>query len=142
MRFGRESNHALDEASIRTIVESLSKSWNGHDMRAFASVFSEDADFVNVGGIRWKGRHEIEARHAERHKVQFKESVLKINSIDVRFIESGVAIIHALSQISGDRDPNGTPRPSSRSTLFGAIAHKESGTWLLVAAQNTNVISQ
>lgn len=134
----RRSN---DEESVQKVVHSLSASWNAHNMKAFAAVFDDDADFVNVGGTRWRGRKEIEEKHAEKHVMQFKESVLQVKSVDVRFLEPRVAIIHTMTQISGDRDPNGTSRPSPRKAILTAVAHKQNGTWMLVAVQNTNISS-
>ena len=37
------------------VAEGLVQAWNAHDMKAFASFFADDADFVNVAGLRWKG---------------------------------------------------------------------------------------
>ena len=50
-------------AGVKMVVSSLAESWNRHDMTAFAGAFSEDADFVNVVGMHWQGRQEIEAKH-------------------------------------------------------------------------------
>jgi hypothetical protein len=49
-----------DQAPIRQTVMRLQEAWNRHDMKAFANLFAEDADFVNVAGAWWKGRAEIE----------------------------------------------------------------------------------
>jgi ketosteroid isomerase-like protein len=38
--------------------------WNQHDMHAFASLFHDDAAFVNVAGTYLRGRGEIEQGHA------------------------------------------------------------------------------
>lgn len=140
MHLHEDSGRAYDEESIREIMDSLARSWNRHDMKAFALAFSEDADFINVGGIKWKGRKEIEEKHAEKHSMQFKDSVLKIDSVDIRFLEPRVAIVHAITRIAGDRDPNGSPRPSPRTTLLMAVAHKNKDAWVLAAAQNTTVV--
>ena len=43
-------------------------------MKALAALFTDDADFVNIGARHWKGRTEIQAEHAARLG-QFMESV-------------------------------------------------------------------
>src|ERR1039457_1865225 len=43
---------------------SLAAAWNQHDMTAFASLFHDDAAFVNVAGTCMRGREEIERAHA------------------------------------------------------------------------------
>ena len=52
-------------SQIANVVDGLTESWNRHDMEAYAAQFAEDADFVNVIGMHWRGRAEIEARHVD-----------------------------------------------------------------------------
>src|SRR4029453_3729816 len=52
--------HDQDEADIRNVETRQQEAWNRHDAKAYADLFTEDADLVNVGGWRWKGRAEIE----------------------------------------------------------------------------------
>lgn len=49
-----------DEGAVRAVANSWSDAWNRHDMALLAKLFTEDADFVNVGGRHWKGREQIE----------------------------------------------------------------------------------
>jgi uncharacterized protein (TIGR02246 family) len=67
--------HSKDAtASVKSVVASLAESWNRHDMAAFAAAFCDDADFVNVIGMHWQGRQEIEAKHAQTHRTIFRNS--------------------------------------------------------------------
>ncbi|WP_245521431.1 SgcJ/EcaC family oxidoreductase, partial [Mesorhizobium sp. M3A.F.Ca.ET.175.01.1.1] len=50
--------------------------WNRHDMGDLAALFSEDANFVNVVGVWWKSRSEIEGAHRATHETMFRESRL------------------------------------------------------------------
>ena len=45
-------------------------------MAQFAQLFARDADFVNVVGMWWKNRQEIEQAHAHSHATFFKNSRL------------------------------------------------------------------
>ncbi|WP_245493329.1 MULTISPECIES: SgcJ/EcaC family oxidoreductase [unclassified Mesorhizobium] len=51
--------------------------WNRHDMEDFGALFSEDANFVNVVGMWWKNRSEIEAAHRATHETMFRDSRLE-----------------------------------------------------------------
>lgn len=51
--------------------------WNRDDMDDFSSLFCEDANFVNVVGMWWKNRREIEAAHRATHETMFRDSRLK-----------------------------------------------------------------
>ena len=56
-----------DEEAVRKVVNEFPEAWNRHDMNAFGALFAPDADFVNVVGVRWKGREAIQMNHAFVH---------------------------------------------------------------------------
>ena len=41
---------------IRRVQTEQQEAWNRHDAKAYASLFSDDGDCVNVVGWWWKGR--------------------------------------------------------------------------------------
>jgi uncharacterized protein (TIGR02246 family) len=51
------------QSEIFLVIKALSDSWNSHDMANYAAQFTEDADFVNVVGMHWRGRQQIETMH-------------------------------------------------------------------------------
>ena len=58
------SGPALDERSIRNVLDWFAKAWNEHDVEAFSMAFAEDADFTNVRGLCVHGRAGIAEFHA------------------------------------------------------------------------------
>jgi len=56
-----------DEQAVRKVVNDFAETWNRHDMNALGALFAPNADFVNVGGLWWRGRQEIQTRHAFLH---------------------------------------------------------------------------
>lgn len=124
------------EAKVRSIPVQWEQAWNGHDMKALASLFTEDADFVNVGARHWKGRGQIEKEHAARLK-QFLDSVWSTKTVTVQFLEPDLALVHVAWALAGDKDPDGTQRPP-REGLFTWVVVSQDGNWLIRAAQNTN----
>ncbi len=73
-------------AGVKSVVASLAENWNRHDMTAFAAAFTENADFVNVIGMHWQGRPEIESKHTATHRTIFRNSTLQIVESTVRFL--------------------------------------------------------
>lgn len=98
-----------DEDALRMLASDWERNWNAHDMKALASLFTADADFVNVGARHWKGRKQIEEQHAARLG-QFLESIWTTRFVTVQFIRTDVAIVHVDWELKGDRDPDGKPR--------------------------------
>jgi uncharacterized protein (TIGR02246 family) len=135
---GQGAGQSPDEAEIRRAVTGLREAWNRHDMKAFASEFAEDADFVNVAGAWWKGRAEIEQKHAAVHATVFRESTLSIDELDIRFLTPEVAVAHVLTSLVGQKTPEGAPVPP-RKALLTQVLQKRNGKWMIVASQNTDV---
>jgi uncharacterized protein (TIGR02246 family) len=126
-----------DETDIRAVAMGLQEAWNHHDMKAWASLFTEDADFVNVVGWWWKGRPQIEKKHTDAHVFIFRESTLSIDEVHTRFLTPQIAVVHVLWSLTGHKNPDGTPG-LPRKGIFTQVLQKQSGKWLISAAQNTD----
>lgn len=125
-----------EETDIRALAAHWESAWNKHDMKALATLFTHDADFINVGARHWKGRHEIEAQHEARLH-QFSESAWTTKEVAVQFLRPDISLVHVSWMLKGDKDPDGTPRPP-REGVFTWVVVKEREAWLIRAAQNTN----
>jgi uncharacterized protein (TIGR02246 family) len=139
-----------DEEAVRKVVNGFAEAWNRHDMDALGALFTPDADFVNVGGVHWKGRDSIQLNHAFLHGAIpasttgvtppqiaygiFKTSNLTFKQVDVRFLRKDVAVAHVQTELQGDartKDP--------RHTLLVMFLTKEDGRWFIAVAQNTEI---
>ena len=56
-----------EHVAVSRIVNEYADAWNKHDMNALGQLFAPDADFVNVGGYRWKHRETLQKNHAYMH---------------------------------------------------------------------------
>jgi uncharacterized protein (TIGR02246 family) len=83
-----------DETEIRAVETQQQEAWNRRDAKAYASLFTEDGDCVNVVGWWWKGRAEIEKKLTDAYVFVFRESVLTIKQVDVRFLGPDFAVAH------------------------------------------------
>jgi uncharacterized protein (TIGR02246 family) len=126
-----------EEATIRRMATRFAETWNAHDMDAMAALFAEDADFVNVAGMHWRGRRQIRDEHARLHELQFKNSTLTVERVTVRFLEPGVALAHIEWRLEGDRDSDGTSRPP-RSGLASWVLVRKAKEWRIAASHNTD----
>src|SRR5215470_2635289 len=128
-----------DIASVESLASRWQTAWNQHDMRALADLFTDDADFVNVFGARWKGRQQIEQAHEQRHRTRFAATVWRNTEVRVQSVAMDVALLHVAWSRTGDLDFEGKPKPETRG-IFTWVATRRSDRWLIRAAQNTNVI--
>lgn len=77
-----------DVAAIRALQNEQAPAWNRHDAAAYARLFTEDGDVVNVLGWWWRGREEIERKLSNAFAFVFAESRLNIVEVHVRRLET------------------------------------------------------
>ena len=129
-----------DELAVRNLEKQQGEAWNRHDAKAYAALFTEDGDCVNVVGWWWKGRAEIEKKLTAAYAFVFRESVLTITDVNVRFPAPEMAIAHVRWSLVGARTPPNYPKVQQG--IQTQTLQKQNGKWLITAFQNTNAIPE
>jgi len=125
---------------IEALINTLAESWNRHDMASYGAQFADDADFVNVLGMHWRGRKPIEEAHAALHGSIFRNSLLKILDCSVRPVGSDVALAVVRWEMTGHETPPGVPFQKVRHGVITGVFTPREGRWLIAALQNTEVV--
>jgi uncharacterized protein (TIGR02246 family) len=128
-----------EKDAILAVVQAVIGAWNRHDMDAFAEQFYDDADFVNVRGVRWIGRRAIKEAHAASHSTIFKNSHLSLRESSVRLLRPEVAVARSITIVTGQTGPSGQTLPP-RSTMLTLITVNDGGRWKIAVAQNTDIV--
>ena len=131
---------AGDEAEIRDLQARQQQAWNRHDAKAYAALFTEDGDVVNVVGWWWKGRSEIETQLTAAYAVVFRDSTLRIDDVQVRLLARDVAVAHVRWSMEGAKTPPGIPEP--RRGIQIQVLQKRDRVWRIAAFQNTSSLPQ
>jgi uncharacterized protein (TIGR02246 family) len=134
------AGEATDEAAIRALEVQQQEAWNHHDAKAYAALFTEEGDCVNVVGWWWKGRAEIEKKLTDAYVYVFHESVFTLGEVTVRFLQPDVAVAHVRWTMTGARTPQGIPTPQQG--IQTQLVQKQAGKWLIAAFQNTNSVPE
>jgi uncharacterized protein (TIGR02246 family) len=134
------ANQSADETAIRALETGQQEAWNHHDAKAYANLFTENGDCVNVVGWWWKGRAEIEKKLTDAYVYVFKESTLTITGVDIRFLTPEFAVAHVRWTMTGARTPTGLPVPQQG--IQTHLLQKTGGQWLIAAFQNTNLLPE
>ena len=121
------------------IVTAFRDAWMARDAAALAAHFAPDADFVNVTGLRWRSRAEIERAHAYALGSFFAHTTLRIGRVDTRSL-GDTAVVHARLTLDGQTERDGTAL-GPRRTQFVFVMVRGTDGWQCVAAQNTEVVS-
>lgn len=123
----------------RAIAAAFVDDWNLHDMKKFGELFAPDAQFVNVIGMWWRGRSEIQRQHESLHATRMRNSHLVATETEVQPLRPDVAILHIRWQLTGDSGIDGVTL-SMRQGVMSLVAAKTGGTWQIVSAQNTDIV--
>jgi uncharacterized protein (TIGR02246 family) len=129
---------ATEEQAIRQVAKDYETRWNKHDMNAFADLFTDDAEWVNVVGMVWRGKAEIMKAHRAFHETDFKNRSVYVDDLTVRFIRPDVAVAIAKWKVDGFTAPDGRQfdKGVDVSTLVFA---KQNGKWLIASGERVTV---
>lgn len=126
-------------ALVSQLPHRFAWAWNQHDMDAAFADFDDDADFVNVHGVRLHGFEEIVAAHEALHRTIFAHSELTIDDVRLRLITIDSAYVHADWTMRGHATgPGASPdwEDVRHGTLIFVVA-RQGSSWRVFAAQNT-----
>jgi uncharacterized protein (TIGR02246 family) len=129
-----------DETEIRKVETLQQEAWNRHDAKAYAYLFTENGDCVNVVGWWWKGRAEIERKLTDAYVFVFRESTLTVKDVGIKFLAPEIAVAHVRWTMVGARTPKGIPEPQQGIQV--QVLQKQAGKWLIAVFQNTNALPE
>jgi uncharacterized protein (TIGR02246 family) len=131
-------------ATVRTSPEDIpilfARAWNNRDPDALASLFDEDAEFVNVAGLCWHNREAIRKAHADGLERIFNTSTLTTGETRVKLLSPAIAVIHARMMLSAAPPSGAVAHAEPRTTIVSFVAHRVGERWLCAAAHTTDVI--
>lgn len=134
---------ATEEQAVRSVLEEQTTAWNMYDAKAWAKDFTADSDFINILGMHFQGREEIEKRHADLFRSIFSKSQLQVTVQKIRFLSPTSAVAETIHELRGyTRLPPGI-RPTDSTDLLRTrmkyVFVQTAGKWMIVSAQNTAI---
>jgi uncharacterized protein (TIGR02246 family) len=113
------------EVAIRTVLSTQVDAWNKGDLTAFVQGYAEDCVFV--GSATVIGRSAVLARYQQRYGSKEAMGRLSFSGLEVRFIDSQVAIV--LGRFALERSAEGGGPASG---IFSLVFHLNAGRWEIV----------
>ena len=139
-RWACEELPSTAQTSPEDIPVLFARAWNDRDPDAIACLFDEDAEFVNVTGLRWHDRESIRQAHAARLGRGLHDSTLATGETKVKLLSPGVAVVHSQMTLSGGGSADAVTPAAARTTIFSFVVHRAGERWLCASAHNTDVI--
>jgi uncharacterized protein (TIGR02246 family) len=135
---GANTFSADDDKAIRQVIRGIEDSWNAHDMKAYGKLFSEDAEFINVVGMHWRGRKAIVEAHAAFHETSFKNHSIKTDAVEIRSLGERHAIAVVTTTNDSFKTPAGQVIPK-RQNLQTYVLTKGPDGWKIAHGHNVPV---
>jgi uncharacterized protein (TIGR02246 family) len=123
------------------LVDEIEAAWNSHDMSRFAACFAADADFVNVAGMWWRGREEIETEHAASHAGMFKDSTMRLELAAFKVVGSRVGVMHVRWQLDGHGESGPKRTRDTRRGIWSWTVREQGSKLEIVSSHNTDVLA-
>ncbi len=119
--------------SPEAVLAAYVAAWNAHDMKAFANLFSEDADYVNAYGDWWRGREALQTKNSEAHDSYYARTRLRTETPVIRPIDEKMVLVESRWILHGDT----RAKRDERHGFVTLVMTKDENRWRIPLAQNT-----
>jgi uncharacterized protein (TIGR02246 family) len=137
-RWAWEELYASGNNSPADIPGLFARAWNARDPDALASLFDEDAEFVDVTGVCCHDRESIREAHASRLQGLTEAATMATEESTVKLLAPEVAVVHARMTLSAQPATGGTDH-GPRTTVVTFVVHRMGERWLCASAHSTDV---
>jgi uncharacterized protein (TIGR02246 family) len=121
-----------DQEAIKKVITAYTQAWNEQGGKGFADGFAQDADFVNIFGMKFSGKEEIEARHINILQTFLKNSKMEILRTHLREVQKGLVIATIYWRVKGFKKPD-----AIQDGIFTQVFIQQEEKWEITASQNT-----
>lgn len=130
------SSRTATDLGATDLARRFVTTFNDGDARALADLFTDDAEFVNIYGIRMSGRTGIERGHEAAFASRLDGATLSAHDVEQHAAADGVAVVQVGWRLerAADADPALAVPDSAGVLTFTAL--RTDGAWLFVAGAN------
>jgi uncharacterized protein (TIGR02246 family) len=132
-----------DEAAVRQVVARLTANFQNHRFADMAAYTTPDVTWINVVGMYWRGRAQVQQAHQQIFEAMFTGVQFAPGKTTVRTVAPGVAVVTLYCHVGAFYPPDGidhgTNKEPEADDLLTLVLVKKQGRWLLTAGQNTTV---
>jgi uncharacterized protein (TIGR02246 family) len=132
-----------DEAAVRRTVARMTTNFQNHRFADMAAYTTPDVNWVNIVGMWWRGRAQVQQAHQQIFDTIFKGVAFTPGKATVRGIAPSVAVVNMYCHVGAFYPPDGIDHGGNKEgdddNLLTLVLVKKQGNWLLTAAQNTVV---
>ena len=133
-----QTMNAKDEAAIKRVVLAVGQALNDHDIKAYSEQFWDDADWINVMGMHWRGKANVVAAHEAYMSTVFHNGGYTYSDLIVNQAAANVAVVVKTEHTIEQTSPSGFKIPAGDDRLSFVVV-KRNGKWKVLHGHNTPV---
>lgn len=108
----------LPHAKVRQLLDRYADAWNTSDMDAMSKLYTDDVHWVNIVGMHWRGKAQVDRAHRVFFDVMFKGVPLKLEEIEsVNALPGGAVVAVVRWSVGAFKTPVGEQLPPSRDRM-------------------------
>lgn len=123
---------------IATTLTNLEKAWNTQDIDLYGKQLDEQCNWVNVVGMRWRGKQNVVKAHAVYFEIMFKGVPQAFQTVEIRGFTDTVAVAICTLKMAAYKTPDGRSMPANLNRMTLTMVLK-GDRWLIGSAQNAIV---
>jgi len=123
------------------VVHVFAAAFKARDAGTIGRLFATDADYVNEVGLWWTSRLAIKRVFKRAFEREFREASLDFDRVSLRKAGPDAAVVVTRWWLTGQVGPDDRPADPRRGVLTFVLQRVEDGTWLIVAAQSTDIVA-
>lgn len=124
-------------AKVKAVLEAWEAAWNAADMPAMWQLATDDIHWVNVVGMHWRGKAEVQKAHQVFFDLLFKNRSCNLDEIEsIEPLPGGAFVTVVRWSMGGYRRPNGVMRPPGKDRMSLVLVPRGDG---LAIAHGANV---
>jgi uncharacterized protein (TIGR02246 family) len=110
------------------------------DWKAFADLFADDADWINVVGMFWHGKDNVVKAHAAYGPTVFRNGGFSYSDMVVREVTPDVAIVVVTEHgVNEQVAPDGVTKLPPGDGRISFVIVKRHGAWKITLGHNTDI---
>lgn len=105
-------------AEVRDLADRYASAWNAADMDAMTALYTDDVHWVNIVGMHWQGKRNVDHAHRAYFEIMFRGVPLSLEEIEsVVPLPGGGAVAVIRWAVGAFTTPVGQPVPPSRDRM-------------------------
>lgn len=124
---------------VTRLAADYANAWNSSDMDGMTALYTDDVHWVNIVGMHWRGKAEVDKAHRIFFEIMFKGVPMALKEIEsITELPGGAAVAVIRWSVGAFTTPAGVRVPPSRDRMTLVLV-RENGKLLIKHGANIQI---